>query len=238
MLVWFHRLRRFHHFLAHQALYPLVFSSLLAVGLFAGRVYLALSSAQPYTSHPLMYINLVWNLFLAWVPYLASLWAAGLYQRHPRRWPNLLIPGAVWLVFFPNAPYIVTDFMYLEVRPPIPIWYDVVLLSVFAWTGLFLAIFSLRTMQTLVRSFLGSLASWLFVLGSLGLGGLGIYMGRYLRWNSWDLFFQPRDVLADVAVQLANPWDYPRMLGVTLIFAAFLLVCYLTLAAVPWRRQS
>jgi hypothetical protein len=69
------------------------------------------------------------------------------------------------------------DFFHLRARAPIPIWYDTGMLLVFAWTGLFLGIFSLRAMQTLVKNFVGWIASWLFVASSLGLGGLGIYKG-------------------------------------------------------------
>jgi uncharacterized membrane protein len=224
MLSWSDRIRQLHRLLAHQALYPILLSTLLAIGLFASRVYL---------SHNWTYAFLVWNVFLAWMPYLSSLWAAYLYQRHPGRWWYLPVPGALWLIFFPNAPYIVTDFLHLRARAPIPIWYDLGMLSVFVWTGLFLAIFSLRTMQTLVKSFVGSVASWLFAVGSVGLGGLGVYMGRFLRWNSWDLFFQPRHVLTDVAARLTNPWSHPGSFGVTFLFAAFLLVCYLTFTTIP-----
>jgi uncharacterized membrane protein len=226
------RLNQFHRFLARYALYPISLSTLLAVGLFVSRAYLMVRLDNSPTLS-LTYGFLVWNLFLAWIPYLSSLWAARIHQRHPGRWWYLVIPGALWLIFFPNAPYIVTDFLHLRERSPIPLWYDVGMLTVFAWTGLFLAIFSLRTMQTLVRSFLGSLASWLFVLVSLGLGGLGVYIGRFLRWNSWDLLLHPRGVLADVLIRLADPLNYPRTLGVTFLFAAFLLVCYLTLTIIP-----
>jgi uncharacterized membrane protein len=242
------RLKQFHRFLGYQALYPMALSSLLAVSLFAGRVYLILrwGAGQPTSlegsalsiGQALVFVFLVWNLFLAWIPYLGSLWAAYLRQRHPHRWWYLLVPGVLWLAFFPNAPYIVTDFLHLQERAPIPFWYDVGMLMVFAWTGLFLAVFSLRTMHRLVKSLLGGLAGWLFVLGSLGLGGLGVYIGRFLRWNSWDLLLHPRGVLADVAIRLANPWDYPGTLGVTFLFAAFLLVCYLTFATTPWPEYS
>jgi uncharacterized membrane protein len=180
-------------------------------------------------SQALIYAFLAWNLILAWIPYLSSLWAARLYLRHPGRWWPLVVPGVLWLLFFPNAPYIVTDFLHLRERAPIPIWYDIGLLMAFAWSGLFLGIFSLRTMQRLVQAFLGRAAGWLFALGSLALGGLGIYIGRFLRWNSWDLLLHPSDVVTDVALRLADPWNHPGALGVTLLFAAFLLVCYLTL---------
>lgn len=227
MLSWFYRLRRIHYSLAAKAFYPISLSTLLAGGLFAGRVYL---------SHSLTFVFLVWNLFLAWIPYLISLWAAHIHQRHPRRWLALAALAALWLAFFPNAPYIVTDFLHLGERAPVPLWYDVGMLSAFAWTGLFLAVFSLRTMQMLVTAFAGPVASWLFVIGTLGVGGLGVYIGRFLRWNSWDLLFHPRSVLADIAVRLTAPWNHPGTFGVTLMFAAFLLVCYLTFTAIPSRE--
>jgi uncharacterized membrane protein len=222
MSVRFYRLRQMHRFLSRQSLFPILLSSLLAVGLFAARVY---------RSDTGTYAFLLWNLFLAWIPYLSSLWADYFHQRYPRRWWYLALPGLLWLVFFPNAPYIVTDFWYLQERTPIPMWYDIGLLSAFAWTGLFLAVFSLRTMQHVVRGYMGPVLSWLFVAIALGLGGLGIYLGRFLRWNSWDLLLRPGDVLSDVAALLTNPWHHVRAFGVTFLFAAFLSVCYLTLTS-------
>jgi uncharacterized membrane protein len=181
---------------------------------------------------------LVWNLFLAWLPYLGSLWTTYLYRRQSRRWWSLLLPSLLWLIFFPNAPYLVTDLLHLQSRAPVPIWYDLGLLSTFAWAGLFLAIFSLRTMQMLVKTLAGSLTSWLFVASVLGLSGLGIYLGRFLNWNSWDLFFHPFDVLSDVAIRLAHPLSHLQTFGVTFLFAAFLLVCYLTITVGTLPEQS
>jgi uncharacterized membrane protein len=89
-----------------------------------------------------------------------------------------------------------------------------------------------------VRDYFGSLLSWLFVVVVLGLAGLGIYLGRFLRWNSWDLVLNPRGVLGDVAVRLADPLNYPRTLGVTLLFAALLFVCYLALTAREVQRSA
>jgi uncharacterized membrane protein len=214
-----HRLCSIHRFLVRYSLYPLVLSSLLAIALLAGRIY---------RSRSITYAFLVWNLLLAWIPYLSSLWTDHVHRRHSRWW-CLLAPGALWLVFFPNAPYIITDFLHLQKRAPIPLWYDIGLLSAFAWTGLFLAVVSLRTMQRLVKHYTGSILGWVFVAAVTGLSGLGIYMGRFLRWNSWDLFLHPRSVLGDVAARLAHPWDNPRAFGVTFLFAAILLVCYLTM---------
>ena len=219
-------LRRAHRFLASHLFYPVLLSSAVAVGMFAGRAYLS----GNYT-----YVFLVWNLILAWIPFLCSLWAAGLQRRYPG-WA-LPIPGLAWLIFFPNAPYLVTDFLHLQPRWPVPLWYDMIMLTTFAWTGCFLAVVSLNTMQMLVKSYFGRVLSWLFVAVTLGLTGFGIYLGRFLNWNSWDLLLQPRNVLADVIIRLINPLDHLGTFGVTFFFAAFLFVCYLTFISAQNRER-
>jgi uncharacterized membrane protein len=216
-------LLRIHRFLTSQSLYPIVFSTLLSIGMYAGRVVYG----QTWN-----YSNLVWNLTLAWVPYIFSFSAIILHLIFPRHWWVLLGPGALWLIFFPNAPYIVTDFLHLEQRPPIPLWYDIGLLATFAWTGCFLAIASLKTMQYLVKKFLGKMVSWIFAGASLALCGLGIYLGRFGRWNSWDLFFHPEDILMDIMVRLANPFNNLRFFVFTLMFTTFLTALYLMFVSI------
>ena len=214
---------RIHRFLASQSLYPLLLSTFLSLGLFGARLLFT----QGWS-----YDNLPWNLFLAWVPFGFSFLTLLLHRLAPRLWWMLLFPGGLWLIFFPNAPYIVTDFLHLVHRPPIPLWYDIGMLASFAWTGCFLAIASLRTMQYLVKSYLGSLASWVFVAGTIAMSGLGIYLGRFGRYNSWDLFTQPQDVAYDIMARLSNPFGNLRFVVFTLMFTAFLMVCYLMFTSV------
>ena len=211
-------LRRLHQFLSQHTIYPIILSTSLCLALFSFRVVQSQSFA---------YSNLVWNLFLAWLPYLFSVWAAALYVSRSGRWWVLLFPGFLWLIFFPNAPYIITDFLHLAVRPRIPLWFDIMMLAAFAWTGCFLAIASLRTMQLLIKEHVGWLISWLFAGAVLTLGGIGIYLGRFSRWNSWDIFFSPKEILYDVAVRLANPFSNLSFFGFTAIVTAFLIVSYL-----------
>jgi uncharacterized membrane protein len=217
-------LTQLHRFLASQSLYPILLSTFLALAFFVGRVL--------YARIFWHYSNLVWNLFLAWIPFLFSMLAAAIFRRAPRQWWLLLPASGLWLIFFPNAPYIVTDFLHLEYRPPVPLWYDIGLLATFAWTGCFLAIASLRTMQFLVRYYLGSFISWVFAAGALALSGLGIYLGRFGRFNSWDLFFQPKDVVNDILVRVVNPFSNLRFFGFTLMFTAFLIVLYLMFVSI------
>jgi uncharacterized membrane protein len=211
---------RCHRFFLRQALYPVALSTLLACGIFGGRVIL---------SGGWIFHFLVWNLFLAWIPFLLSLGATFIYQHQPRRWWILLGVGLAWLLFFPNAPYLLTDLLHLQSIPPVPIWYEVGLLAAFAWAGLLLAVFSLRAMQNLVKSYVGVVASWLFVFGVVGISGFGVYLGRFLRWNSWDLLLHPRAVLVDLMVPVIHPFNNLAAIGVTLLFATFLLVCYVAM---------
>jgi len=215
------RLKYAHNFAMEQGLYPILLSTILVLAFYYSRAYL---------SRDWVYRFLPWNLFLAWVPYLAGLAAAYLHRRRSRRWRLLLIPALVWLAFFPNAPYLVTDLVHLDWYHPIPIWYDIVLLSAAAWTGLFLAVFSLRSMQQIVQTYAGSLLSWGFVGLILGLTGLGVYLGRFLRWNSWDLLVYPARILTDISDVILPP--NLRAIGFILQVAAFMLVCYLTLTTV------
>jgi uncharacterized membrane protein len=218
------RISRMHRFLIGQMTYPILLSTFLSLALYLGRVYLS--------GRWVIYGNLVWNLFLAWIPYIFSVGAAALHRLLPKAGILLVVPGILWLVFFPNAPYIVTDFLHLEQRPSVPLLYDILLLASFAWTGLFLAIASLRTMQALVKIYLGNLISWIFVAVALGLSGLGIYLGRFERWNTWDLLFHFETILKETAKRMLNPMDNLRFIGFTVLFTAFLLVCYLTFTSV------
>jgi uncharacterized membrane protein len=210
-------IRTTHRFLAQHAFYPLLLSSALACAILAARMRL---------SHSPAYMFLVWNLILAWAPYCWSLAAAALYRRRPAAWWRLPAPAALWLLFFPNAAYLVTDFVHLRPQAPIPLWFDLGLIAAFALSGCFLAVASLRTMQALVATYLGRIASWLFVATIFGLNGLGIYLGRFLRWNSWDLFFEPRAVLSDALTILVHPIENRQASGVICMFGALLLVCY------------
>ena len=211
------RMSKMSRLLLDNHFYPLILSSGLALGLYVGRVWWT----QSWIFH-----FLVWNLFLAWAPYFWSLWALSIHLRYPRRWWSLLLPGSLWLLFFPNAPYLVTDLMHLTQRPPAPLWYDIGLLVSFAWAGCFLAVVSLSMMHQILRAYLGDALSWVTVGVVTGLSGLGIYVGRFLRWNSWDLFLYPTDVVSDVVHRLAHPLHNLQIYGVTLLFAAFLFVCY------------
>jgi uncharacterized membrane protein len=173
------------------------------------------------------YLNLLWNLFLAWLPYIFSVLASSAYRTNSKRWWLILLLSVFWLIFFPNAPYIVTDFYYLDPRPPVPLWFDISLIAIFAFTGCFLAIASLRSIHVIIERYLGKFIGWLFALFALGLASLGVYLGRFGRYNSWDILLQPKPVLKEIMSNLLNPLDNLGFIGFTLMFTSILLVFYL-----------
>jgi len=192
-------------------------SMALSVALLAFRVYL---------THQVTYSFLLWNLFLALVPFGMST-MLGLAAGRVR--PRVLLPvAAVWLVFFPNAPYILTDLFHLYSWPDAPVWFDLTLLLSFAWNGLMLGFCSLQEMQRLFTRAFGVAWGWAFAVGALLLGSLGIYLGRFLRYNSWNVVSSPLALAQDLADRFLHPLTYPRAYGVTLLFTAFLLLGYLT----------
>nr|WP_052294966.1 DUF1361 domain-containing protein [Oscillochloris trichoides] len=171
---------------------------------------------------------LIWNLILAWIPYVMAMWAEASAQRSLWR---AILPGIAWLLFLPNAPYLLTDLIHLE-RFGFVWWYDLGMLIALAWSGALLGVASLFIMQRIVRERLGTFMSWVFVLTSCGLNGIGIYVGRFLRWNSWDILFNPNWLISDTLYLLNTPAYYPQMIGVSGLFAGFLALGYLTLMSV------
>jgi len=124
------------------------------------------------TSH-LGYTFLVWNLFLAAVPLGFAFWLAHVRQRMVG--VGLL---AGWLLFFPNAPYVFTDFIHLSPYGRAPLWFDVLLLTSFALAALWLGLVSLHLIHEWVEWRFSPLAGWGVVLLSCPLAGFGVYLGR------------------------------------------------------------
>jgi uncharacterized membrane protein len=194
----------------------------------ASLVCVLLLGARSWYSHTYHYWFLLWNLALAWVPFVF----AGLaYSLAPARraylWVLVVLSAVVWLAFFPNAPYILTDFLHLgSMGDIVPGWYDVLMLYWFAWTGLMLGIVSLYLMQEIVARGLGAVAGWVFVVVVAGVGSLGIYLGRFLRWNSWDIVRRPGPLADALLGRFTDPHSQPRLLGFTALFALLFLFIY------------
>ncbi len=186
------------------------------------------------------YMGLIWNLFLAWIPFVLAYLAYILSWR--RRSIYLVIPAFafLWLIFFPNAPYILTDLQHLgEAAANVPVWYDVIMLTWFSWTGMLLGVVSLNLMQEIIKREFGRWLGWIFVLIVSGLSSAGIYIGRFVRLNSWDILKNP-------TITASNLWDWLsdpslRSFGFISLYTLFFIFVYLTLYAfghIPWEQNG
>jgi uncharacterized membrane protein len=169
--------------------------------------------------------GLIWNLFLAWIPFALSI---AVYDRHRAgaRPLSLLPLAGLWLLFLPNAPYILTDFKHLAPSPNVPLWVDVVVIAAPAWTGMLLGFISIYLVQSVIRQLAGPAVAWAAAIGVLGLSSFGIYLGRVLRWNSWDVLADPR-----LLSQLDRILVDPRAIAMTVLLSGFLTVSYLVIYA-------
>jgi len=179
-------------------------------------------------SHSLALGFLAWNLFLAAVPAVA----AWFFARAMGKDSSLIVRVGwfvVWLVFLPNAPYIITDFVHLTTHPDIPFWYDTALLVSCAGTGLLLGYTSIADVQFVIARRFSPLAGWMLVVAAVLLSGFGIYLGRFLRWNSWDTVTSPRQLSVAIANRVMNPLSNPQTVGVTVVYGVGLFLGYVAL---------
>lgn len=196
----------------------------------ASVVCVLLVAARMAYSDSSRYTNLVWNLFLAWIPFGLAYLA---YMLAGRRWlMYFVVPlfSILWLLFFPNAPYILTDLQHLSQAPRgAPLWYDVILLIWFSWTGMLLGLVALNLMQEIIRRSIGRGASWIFALGVLTLSSVGLYLGRFIRINSWDILQNPGDTASSIYDWLSDP--SLRSVSFILLYTLFFVFIYMTMHA-------
>ena len=164
------------------------------------------------------FMFLAWNLFLAWIPYFIGLWLA---QKNQSRWAFCLWL-VLWLLFFPNAPYIVTDLLHLRPRPPVPFWYDLMLLFSTALTGLTLGLVSLYEVHLALAKRMEGGRAWMLVGLLVALGSFGVWLGRYQRWNSWDAMINPGGIVQDLWRILTSQQGLLQAIGVSTLFFGML----------------
>ena len=193
----------------------LVASSTLAVAALAGRVW---RTGTPEFSF------LLWNLALAWVPYACAVSAAAFARARPG-W-SLVPLGALWLIFLPNAPYMVTDLVHLRDGSSFVWWYDAGMILAFAAAGCLLAFAALGIMQSIVSAAFGTWAGRCLVVAATALSALGVWLGRVSRRNSWDLFTSPGATVREAASHLVHPLRHPEATAFIALFSACLLVSY------------
>jgi uncharacterized membrane protein len=194
----------------------LILCSLFSVGLMAFRIV--------YTGH-LLFAFLVWNLFLAYVPYAISKQMSTAFISN--KW-KIFLCAFVWLLFIPNAFYIITDLFHLDMNEDVPLWYDLALLLSFAWSGLLFGILSVRQMEKLFEKNFNKKFDLLFILPVMALNGFGVYIGRYLRFNSWDVLTNPLQLVNDIVYMFLHPIRSRFDWSMVVCYTILLTLIYLT----------
>lgn len=178
---------------------------------------------------------LLWNLFLAWLPLLFAMasvasrrgWIAGVW-------------GVLWLAFLPNAPYLITDLMHLR-GPSGELWRHILQFGVAAWTGVVLGVVSLRIMHLRVADRFGARLGWAFAAAATAACAVGVAIGRFMRWNSWDVIAAPRRIARDTLGLFTDPLADARSTGVAVAVGLFFGLAYLTIVGLeggPLGRQT
>ena len=188
----------------------------------------ALNLIRVIWSDSTYFIYLLWNIFLAFLPFLLSailLW----YKTNKKIKSGVLIFGLiVWLSLFPNAPYLVTDFIHLGGKSIVPLWYDALLIFSSAWLGMLLALYSLFNIEQIFLTRYSKRITSFLIIVSILISSFGIYIGRFLRWNTWDIIIQPKHIIHDVSVILLHPFHYLEAYMFTLSFFVFIYVSYIS----------
>jgi uncharacterized membrane protein len=183
------------------------------------------------------FIFLIWNLFLAAIPlFLSQLLLNPRLQKLPSFAPWAI--AVLWLGFFPNAPYLITDLFHLRHDDLIPIWFDTILLFSCAWNGLILSLASLLNIHRWLTTKFSSLYSWLAVGFIIFASSFGIYLGRFVRWNTWDLVTNPGLILHDILTLFSQPESLTKVTAFTVAFGLFLGVSYLCFLSVATEKNS
>jgi uncharacterized membrane protein len=168
------------------------------------------------------FIFLVWNLFLAWIPLLFIKWVWEMEKRQPAPFGILMIYLSVWLLFFPNAPYIITDLKHLRSVPENMIWYDTLMIFTFSLAGFLTGLYSIRIVHRIIAHRWNDRLAWLAITASMVLSGFGIFLGRFGRWNSWDIITQPGALARGIYHSMKDPLAIKH----TITFSFVLMLLY------------
>ncbi len=210
---------------AKQLTLTLLMSTLLSVVLYLARAVAAES---------LRYWFLNWNLFLAWLPLLFAWLLKERLKTQPwLSWPNLLLT-LLWLCFLPNSFYLLSDFIHLHESGEVSLLYDIVLFMSFTWNGFLLGFISLYIIHRELLKKIRRRDVNIIIYGVLLLCGFAIYIGRYQRWNTWDVLVNPAGLLFSVSDRLINSGSHPQLFTTTLMFFVLLASMY----AFVWRTAT
>jgi uncharacterized membrane protein len=200
-----------------QYIIALGISTLVSAGLFA---------YGAWRNQSLEFSYLLWNLFLAWLPLIFAVRLVSVLQR--KLWSSweAMAASLLWLVFLPNSFYMISDFIHLQDVRRVDILYDTVMFTSFIYTGVTLGFSSLYLIHLQFRRRFSRQTAATWVAFTLLVSSAAVYVGRDLRWNSWDILTNPGGLLFDISDRLLHPAQYPQMLVAIISFFVLLMSMY------------
>lgn len=179
-------------------------------------------------THTLTYIFFAWNTFLAIIPLVFS----NMLAKQSRLGFKSICILLMWLIFYPNAPYIVTDLFHYVERPPVPYWFDLLICISAVWNGLILGLISLVQVEHFLMLHLKPIGVKMLVFSSFLLCSYGIYIGRFLRFNSWDIITDIDGLFNASLQRIIHPFQYTTTWGFTILFAIMMAMFYYTIKSI------
>lgn len=188
-----------------------------------------------YYSGTLRYLTMAWNIFLAWLPYVLSCYFPE--YRRKERWKQIFLFSS-WLLFFPNALYIVTDLVHLQDDTNMPWWYDSMLVFCSSFLGIVLAFISLNKAEFYLGTIFRKRFVTILTAGILFIASFGVYLGRFHRWNSWDVINNPVALGLDIFYKIVNPLDNYKAWAITVLFTLVYSLLYFFIRILPESLQG
>jgi len=198
---------------------------LAAFGMITG-LTLAMLGFRFLATGTLRYWFIPENLALAWLA-LAFGWLliAELGKHRWLSWQNVVL-SIIWLVFLPNTWYVLTDFLHIYPTGEISQIFDIAMMGSLIFCGFGLGFASLYLVHKELLKRLAARTAYLIVAGVLLLSSFGIYLGRDLRWSTWDVVSNPGGIILNISDRVVDPFGHPRAINVTILFFIFLLTLY------------
>jgi uncharacterized membrane protein len=198
---------------------------ILALGL-STLVSIGFFTYGAWRNHSLEFDYLLWNLVLAWLPLVFAVWLVQVLRS--KLWSSweALVASVLWLVFLPNSFYMISDFIHLQDVQRVDVLYDAVMFTSFIYTGVLLGFSSLYLIHLQLKKRFSDIVSANWVGVTLLTCSFAVYVGRDLRWNSWDILTNPGGLLFDISDRLQHPSAYPQMFVTVISFFVLLASMY------------
>lgn len=216
---------------------PIVFLSyiLAALGYIACGIYLTRVSGL------FIHSAIIWNLFLAVLPLLCSLIFT--HTTHQHKIIHILSLIA-WFLFFPNAPYMITDFIHITpltfyeyassgsiYLQNIITWMQLLYLALGIFVGVLSGFKSLAILHTYFKKHYSPLIIHILLAFVFLSSGYGIFLGRFLRLNSWDIL-HPFAMISEIISQTNS-----FAIAFSIMFAGFLALLYIAYLSLSQKKN-